>query len=484
MAGTDDVTLELSADRLEAAVRIPTQLAASAEPGGDLCREVRGLMAGDGVAGELDEEGLIEALGAASEEGLDTLEWIVAQGTVPRAGVNGHLIRHFQANAEDDEETDPSEPEYDGPIDFKDVSTVQVAAEGDLLVTVVAARPGVDGTDVFGGVIVAPGSESPRVLPGTGTQLDESGLELRATTDGLIEENPDNNQISVLPLYQVDGNVDMDVGHIDFRGSVLIIGNVEMGFRVKATEDVMVGGTISNAEIRAGGNLVVHGGVVGDGRTRLEAGGWADIGFIEDSTLVAGGDVNIQKYCLRTHITSGGQIKAVVGAGTVVLGSLSATAGIELNTAGLSGSGTQLNIRPVARDEAMLTELRQELLARTRELADLVRMHGPLLIKDISQHPEHADSLPQDIRGEVVEIAGKFSETLTRRQKITRKMTRIMEAACAKLTARIVVHRRAHVATVISFPGGERLKLDRSTGGVEYFVDQENGKLLTVPREG
>ncbi len=482
MPNPEGLTLEVSADSLEATIRIPMSMAGSADVGGRLCREVSGLMAEEFVVGDLDEEGLVKAVREAADQGLHNLEWVVARGEAPQAGTDGDLIRHFIADPPEEEEDESSEDA--APVDFKDVSAILVAKEGDHLVTVVPAKPGAVGRDVFGDEVSAPEVDSPRVLPGTGTKLDESGLELHATVGGLIEENPDNHQISVLPLYQVNGNVDMEVGHIDFQGSVAITGNVEMGFRVEATEDIMVGGTISNAEIRAGGDLHVKGGVVGDGRTRLEAGGSADIGFVEDSTLVAGGDITIQKYCLRTELQSGGMVKAVKGAGSVVLGSVSASVGIELNTAGSTGSGTILNIRPVPRDEQALKDLRQELLVHTRSLADLVRMHGPILIKDIVNHPDHADSLPEDVRQEVIEIAGQFSEALALRKKVTNKMTRIMESACAKLTARIIVHKRAHTATVISFPGGERIKLDRSTGGVEYCVDQESGKILSTPREG
>ncbi len=482
MPETNDPSLEISDDKLEAVVHF--SMTETAGTDAQQIQAVEALMRGKGIVAKLDQKALASALSEARDEGETSLRWVAARGRAALPGSDGALIRHFAADAPSDEEAAAADgPDGEG-IDFKDVNTMLVAAEGDLLVTAEDGAPGVDGEDVFGATIAALPGETPRLLPGSGTTLDESGRQLFAAVGGLIEDKPANNQVSVSPLYQVNGNVDMDVGHIDFDGSVIVTGNVGKGYRVQATEDVTIHGTVANAEVRAGGNLVIRGGVVGDGRTRIDAAGDADVGFIEDSQLKAGGDIVIQKYCLRAELVAGGKISAVTGAGAVVLGSLSATAGIELNSAGSSGSGTQLNIRPLPQDEEELQALRQRLLSLTHDLASLVRMHGPLLIKRVAEDPRHADSLPQEDRAEVLEIAGRFSEVLAERRKIVSRASQIQQAASAKMASKIIVRKRAHVATVIRFPGGETLKLDRAAGSTEYYIDPNTGNLTAMPTDG
>ena len=67
-------------------------------------------------------------------------------------------------------------------------------------------------------------------------------------------------KISVLNVYHVPGNVGYATGNIDFAGSVVIRGDIENGFVVKAEGDVTVGGNVEGGSIYADGNITIRGG--------------------------------------------------------------------------------------------------------------------------------------------------------------------------------------------------------------------------------
>jgi hypothetical protein len=65
---------------------------------------------------------------------------------------------------------------------------------------------------------------------------------------------------SVLPVFEVPGDLDMKTGDVDFFGTVMIHGHVQDGFTVKAGGNVFVMGTVGEARIHAGGQVIVGAG--------------------------------------------------------------------------------------------------------------------------------------------------------------------------------------------------------------------------------
>ena len=69
-----------------------------------------------------------------------------------------------------------------------------------------------------------------------------------AAIDGLVTKT-EKEKLNVFPVYEVNGDVDYNIGNIDFVGTVVIRGNILTGFRVKASGDIRVTGGIEGAEV-------------------------------------------------------------------------------------------------------------------------------------------------------------------------------------------------------------------------------------------
>ena len=78
-------------------------------------------------------------------------------------------------------------------------------------------------------------------------------------------------KLSVVPVLEIKGDVGPATGNIDFVGSVLIRGRIKSGFRVVAKGDVQVERTLEDAEIKAGGNIILQRGIQGRKRRNIRS---------------------------------------------------------------------------------------------------------------------------------------------------------------------------------------------------------------------
>uniref|UniRef100_C6E0C9 Flagellar Assembly Protein A N-terminal region domain-containing protein n=1 Tax=Geobacter sp. (strain M21) TaxID=443144 RepID=C6E0C9_GEOSM len=125
--------------------------------------------------------------------------------------------------------------------------------------------------------------------------------------------------VIVDPVFKVK-RVDLSTGNLHFKGSLDIEGDVLEGMEVSATQDINVGGIVEAARVKAGGNIVVSGGVIGHGKgaqgkvenrkemAQLEAGGSVWVQFAENALINAGGEIVVKELSMQSELTSGSSI--------------------------------------------------------------------------------------------------------------------------------------------------------------------------------
>ena len=69
--------------------------------------------------------------------------------------------------------------------------------------------------------------------------------------------------ISVLAIYEINGDLTMKIGNVEFLGTVLIHGSINGEFKVKAGADVVIDGVLDGGEVIAGGNVTIKDGIIG-----------------------------------------------------------------------------------------------------------------------------------------------------------------------------------------------------------------------------
>jgi hypothetical protein len=325
--------IELAGDTLgEWVVKVsPSKLAAylvPAAPGdagtdGPMVREadLRASLAALGVT-----SGLLEDVLATFSPGRSFASAMkVAQGRPAASGKDATLAFAFDPNPHNA----PVEQE-DGSVDYRAAAASRFVEEGALLVTRHPSVPGEAGLDVFGAVVPARPVADRALAAICGRDTKIAGDTLVATIGGRPVLN--GEKVEVLPVYEVAGDVDFSIGNIEFNGDVVVGGDVQPGFVIRAGGSVTVKGIIDRATITAGRDITAR-GVSGDDHSYLEAGNEVVAHYLHNARVTAGvlvkahrEIVNCTVHAVRVETAAtarivGGTIEAVDEVDAGIIGS-------------------------------------------------------------------------------------------------------------------------------------------------------------------
>jgi len=293
-------------------------------------------------------------------------EVLVAQGIPMKDGLDGYFQYNFNTEFSPKPTIRP-----DGTVDYWSIHVVEIVEEGQSIAVYHEPVAGENGMTVGGKPLMAKRGRPLPPMTGKGFERSEDGKVYIASITGKIEKN--GNRIQVSPVYEVYGNVDLKTGNIDFRGDVLIHGNVTTGSSIKATGTVTIDGIVEAATIIADKDIVLRGGVLGKGKALIKSKANISAKFIEYATVVAEGvleassaldcDIDVHDKVLMTAPNS-----AIVG------GRVYAARGIEVYNCG-NESEMRTDIQ-VGMDKVMgarAVELQEE-LANKKTMLDKVNL--------------------------------------------------------------------------------------------------------------
>ena len=214
----------------------------------------------------------------------------------------------------------------DGSIDYFNQKRFEKVNEGDLLARYHEPTKGEFGFDVCGKLLVPkPGKPKPR-LHGKGFKTSDDGKETYAAISGKIEYC--NYDLSVVNVYEVNGNLDMSMGNIDFNGDVNITGSVRSGVTVHAMGSIYVGATLI-----AGKDIVLKDGVNTKNSGKIEAGGNISGRFFENTEVIAKGDLQCN-YILNCRVLTYGRVFVEGPIGSIIGGDVTGVMGISTTSCG------------------------------------------------------------------------------------------------------------------------------------------------------
>lgn len=220
----------------------------------------------------------------------DSCQSEIAQGKHPVNGQNAVLERKVSLARE--RLLQPQERE-DGTVDMRNLGSMIMVKPNDILMIKHPGTEGSPGYNIKGEVLKQkPGKDLP-LLAGTGTSIHPNDPnKLIATVAGQpVETRTGMNVDDVLQLKDVD----ISTGHVTFKGSILITGDVHEGMIVKSSGDITVMGFVDSATLEAEGDITVSKGVIGrqirvnEFSTNLTAQGQISAQFVQYSQLTAKG---------------------------------------------------------------------------------------------------------------------------------------------------------------------------------------------------
>jgi uncharacterized protein (DUF342 family) len=264
---------------------------------------------------------------------------LIAEGDKPYNGKDARIIFNF--------ETDRSHiklKERNGRVDFKELNLVQNVVEGQSLARKMPAEQGENGRTVTGKLLPAkPGNDIDLPI-GKNVKASDDKLSIIASINGQVILT--GSKVNVEPVYVVPGDVNLKTGgNVIFLGTVMVKGNVDDGFKVKAAGNIEVLGNVGKCELDAEGDIIVHQGIQGKTGGRVHAGKGVYSKFIENATVEAGDTVMASDGIINSIVLANRRIICQGKRATIVGGHLTAAELIHAKTLGsVAGSETVLEV--------------------------------------------------------------------------------------------------------------------------------------------
>jgi uncharacterized protein (DUF342 family) len=233
-------------------------------------------------------------------------------------------------------------------------------------------------------------------------------------------------------VYTVDGHVNLKTGNIIFLGTVIIKGNVEDGFSVKASGNIEVMGTVEKAELDAEGDVMVHQGITGKNGGKVKAGGSVLARFIENSVIEAGNMVIVSDGIINSQVDAYKRIICQGKRAHIVGGRLRASEEINAKTLGSPTSGTS-TICEVGIDPKSKMQL--EALAASKEGMDKKIEELQRNIQTLVNIKKQRKTLPEDKEKNLLALGEErltLLEDLKRNQEETMKIQEFLSTIKTK----------------------------------------------------
>ncbi|QCR32802.1 DUF342 domain-containing protein [Lysinibacillus sp. SGAir0095] len=197
----------------------------------------------------------------------------------------------------------------DGKANYFEMNFIFEIKEGDWLGEKIPPQPGIEGKNILGESVPAPfGNDEPlHYDPQAAYEVAENNkIVLYAAKNGAVENH--QGLLTVNNHLNIDGDVGIATGNIEFDGSVSIRGTVNSGFSVYATGDISIespeGVTGAKLIKSENGDIYIKGGIFGLGETEVKAGGSIFVRHVNDANLFAQNEIVIGFYSLGSYLVA------------------------------------------------------------------------------------------------------------------------------------------------------------------------------------
>ena len=281
---------------------------------------------------------------------------LMARGLPPQTGKDARITFFFDRDSHKAGKITDR-----GVIDFREKGDIPQVKPGDLLAEKIPLVKEKEGFDVYGQPISVEKAKDPVMSSGTGTKKSMDGLKIYAQNAGRPEVLSDG-RVCVFSEIRINGDVNLETGHVRFDGFVDVGGTIQEGFRVKAGK--LASREIFRAEVDVDGDITVDGGIIG---AHVSSRGNVKCKFIDASHIVTTGDVIVESEVIDSKIETNGAL-IVTPAGRILASQVMAKKGV---AAAQIGSETSkpctLTIGVDTHAKRVVTTLQEEISKKEEE---------------------------------------------------------------------------------------------------------------------
>lgn len=398
---------------------------------------------------------------------------VIAEGKEAIDGEDAKIIHFFETTQKIEFKTDET-----GKVNYQEMSnSVKNIKSGDIISKKIPATRGTPGMDVYGNIVEARDGKDKFFFKGKNVKESEDGQELLSAIDGRVAYV--NQMINVYPVLEIEGDIDLSVGNIDFVGTVFIKGKISEGFSVKAHGDIVVDGVIEDAVVESDGNIFVKSGIVGkeSGQGKIKAFGNISTKFIQNMKVEAAGKIEVKDQILNSNIESKDSVIAFGGKGKIIGGKTSATKEIIANEVGNEYETiTVLEVGITPEERRRKHEL-GEMITKKQEDKEKTEHNIKTLtaMKENGGLDEKKNKLYLELIKSQFVLAKELKEMTTEFTKLERETA---DTKKGKIHVRNIMH-----SGVIFRIGENQLNVKESFKFVTFFVNREKDEIALLPFE-
>jgi uncharacterized protein (DUF342 family) len=355
-----------------------------------------------------------DVLTALEENPVYNEEILIAEGQKQVNGNDAKIMYNFN--------TDHSTiilKEKNGRVDFKDLNLIENVVAGQQIAKKIPPERGKDGQTVTGKTMPAKPGRDMAVSVGKNVKLSEDGTTAISEINGQVILL--NGKLNVEPVYTVPGDVNLHTGNILFLGTVIVRGNVEDGFSVKAAGNIEVMGNVGKAMLDAEGDIIVHQGVLGKNEGKVRCGKNMYAKFIEHAYVEAENNVIVTDGILHSYVDSNKKIICQGRRASIVGGRLRAAEEINAKNLGsVAGAETILEVGYDPKSKEKLIELNTSIDNFSKEMEELERNINTLEnLKKVQKNlPEEKEKFLVELNEKRMKILSEMKEIKTQAEEI------------------------------------------------------------------
>ena len=293
---------------------------------------------------------------------------LVAEGTKPQNGRDAGV----QFNFETDKSQIHLKEAADGKVNFRELGLIQNVVAGQPLARRIPPETGKSGRTVTGKIIPARSGKDASPPLGRNVHLGDDGLTIIADLNGQVTYI--GGKINVEEILTIQGDISLKTGNVMFLGTVIVQGNVEDGYSVKASGNIEVRGNVGKAEVVAEGDVVIHQGINAKSGGSISAGKNLWSKFIENATVDVGENLIVSEGIINSTVVANRKIICQGKRAAIVGGKYRACEEINAKTLGspVGGAETILEVGydPKSKERADALQMQVQKMKRQLDTYD------------------------------------------------------------------------------------------------------------------
>ncbi|MGI6454299.1 MAG: DUF342 domain-containing protein [bacterium] len=348
--------------------------------------------------------------------------------------------------------------EKSGRVDYKEVSYILPVKKDQRLAVLIPPTEGRSGKNVLGNELPGKPGKPVRLQAGKGVRISDDGNELFAAIDGVVCK--EGGKYIVDEILLIKGDVNLTTGNITSSTTVVIKGGVLSDFRVSSEQDIHIDGLVEGAEITAQGNIYLNGGIQGNEKARVKAGGEVRVKFVNNAKIEAAGTVHVNGSVNNSVIQTRDRVIVEGKKATIMGGHIMAEKEISASVI-----GSEMGVRTILEIGLELKELHKKKVEELQKIQPLVQNYKKMqaAVKTLNQMRESGRINPQqsDLRLRMIRAALQLQNQVRKMEadidNLDREYTETL-----KQQRGVVAKEMIHPGTIIRIMG-EQLPIKNMT---------------------